>query len=58
MVAQMRAKPGGDKMAITIGDCADVPVPGTYRLIYFASLMLRRLLTVVAQDPQYSPFSA
>ena len=34
MVAQLRNKPGGDRISVTIGDFADVPVPGTYRLIY------------------------
>jgi SAM-dependent methyltransferase len=33
MVDQLRAKPGGDQLSVTIGDLADVPVPGTYRLI-------------------------
>lgn len=34
MVAQLRKKPGGDDIPVTIGDFAEVPVSGTYRLIY------------------------
>jgi SAM-dependent methyltransferase len=45
MVAQLRAKPGGDRIAVTIGDFADVPVPGTYRLIYVVWNTLFNLLT-------------
>ena len=37
MVARLRAKPGGDQIAVTIGDFADVPVPGAYGLIYVVS---------------------
>ena len=28
MIDQLRAKPGGDEIAVTIGDFADVPVSG------------------------------
>ena len=45
MVAQLRAKPGGDQISVTIGDFADVPVPGTYRLIYVVFNTLFNLLT-------------
>jgi len=45
MVAQLRAKPGGDRIAVTIGDFADVPVPGAYRLIYVVWNTLFNLLT-------------
>src|SRR5438034_11622924 len=34
MVAQLRSMPGGDKIAVTMGDFVDVAVAGTYRLIY------------------------
>lgn len=44
VVEQLRTKPGGDKIDVTIGDFADVPVTGTYGLIYvvwnsFANLL-------------------
>lgn len=45
MVAQLRAKPGGDQIAVTIGDFADVPVVGAYRLIYVVWNTLFNLLT-------------
>ena len=45
MVARLRAKPGGDQISITIGDFADVPVPGTFRLIYVVYNTLFNLLT-------------
>lgn len=45
MVDQLRAKPGGDQLSVTIGDLADVPVPGTYRLIYVVFNTLFNLLT-------------
>jgi len=45
MVAEMRSKPGGDQISVTIGDFADMPVPGTYRLIYVVFNTLFNLLT-------------
>ncbi len=53
MVAQLRAKPGGDEIAVTMGDFADVPVLGTYRLIYVIWNSLFNLLT---QDEQVRCF--
>ena len=54
MVAQLRAKPGGDQLAVTIGDFAEVPVPGTYRLIFVVWNTLFNLLT---QDDQVRCFA-
>jgi SAM-dependent methyltransferase len=45
MVEQLRAKPGGDQLSVTMGDLADVPVPGTYRLIFVVFNTLFNLLT-------------
>ena len=53
MVAQLRAKPGGDQIEVTIGDFADVPVPGAYGLIYVVWNTLFNLLT---QDDQVRCF--
>ena len=53
MVAQLRAKPGSDRISVTIGDFADVPVPGNYRLIYVVFNTLFNLLT---QDDQVRCF--
>ena len=41
----MRTKPGGDEIAVTVGDFADVPVPGNYRLIFVVCNTLFNLLT-------------
>ncbi|MGQ0615237.1 MAG: class I SAM-dependent DNA methyltransferase [Planctomycetaceae bacterium] len=53
MVAQLRSKPGGDRLSVTIGDFADVPVEGAYRLIYVVWNTLFNLLT---QDEQVRCF--
>ena len=53
MVGQLHAKPGGDEIAVTMGDFADVAVPGTYRLIYVVFNTLFNLLT---QDEQVRCF--
>jgi SAM-dependent methyltransferase len=45
MVGQLRVKPGGDQLAVTIGDFADVPAPGRYRLIYVVWNTFFNLLT-------------
>jgi hypothetical protein len=45
MVDQLRTKPGGDQLAVRIGDFADVPVPGAYRLIFVVWNTLFNLLT-------------
>ncbi len=45
MVAQLRAKPGGEQISVTIGDFADVPVSGAYRLIFVVANTLFNLLT-------------
>ena len=49
MIAQLRAKPDGAQIEVTIGDFADVAVSGTYRLIYVVFNTLFNLLT---QDEQ------
>jgi hypothetical protein len=45
VVEEMRRRPGGDQIEVTIGDFADVPVPGTYRLIYCPGNSFFNLLT-------------
>jgi SAM-dependent methyltransferase len=37
MVAQLRAKPGGERITVTIGDFSQVPVQGRFSLIYLAA---------------------
>jgi SAM-dependent methyltransferase len=53
MVAKLRTKPGGDQISVTIGDFADVPVAGTYGLIFVVFNTLFNLLT---QDDQVRCF--
>ena len=53
MVAKLRAKPGANNIAITMGNFADVAVPNTYRLIYVVFNTLFNLLT---QDEQVRCF--
>ena len=53
MVAQLRAKPGGARIAVTIGNFADVAVKGTYRLIY---LVFNTLFNLLSQDEQVRCF--
>jgi SAM-dependent methyltransferase len=45
MVAKLRVKPGGDALDVTIGDFAEVPVEGRYRLIYVVYNTFSNLLT-------------
>lgn len=45
MVARMRAKPGGEATAVTIGDFANVGVDGTFPLIYLTFNTIFGLLT-------------
>jgi SAM-dependent methyltransferase len=54
MVARLRAKPGGDAIAVTIGDFADVPVEGTYPLVY---LVYNTLFNLLTQDDQVRCFT-
>lgn len=45
MVAQLRAKPGGDAIPVTIGDFSDVAVAGRFPLIFVIFNTLSALLT-------------
>ncbi len=54
MVERLRAKPGGAELSVTIGDMADVPVEGTYRLVFVVYNSLFNLLT---QDDQVRCFA-
>jgi SAM-dependent methyltransferase len=49
MVARLRAKPGGDRIPVTMGDFGEVGVDGRYRLIFIAFNTLFGLLTQDAQ---------
>jgi SAM-dependent methyltransferase len=45
MVAKLREKPGGDDIPVTMGNFADVPIDGTFKLIYLVFNTLFALLT-------------
>src|SRR5438876_12355513 len=49
MVARLRAKPGGDSLPVVIGDMAEVPVSGPFRLVYLIFNTLFGLLTQARQ---------
>lgn len=53
MVARLREKPGGADLAVTIGDMAEVPVEGTYRLVF---LLYNTLYNLLTQDDQVRCF--
>src|SRR5262249_49793704 len=53
MVDQLRAQPGGDQLAVTIGDFADVPVTGVYRLIF---VVWNTFFNLLSQEDQVRCF--
>ncbi|MFN2388449.1 MAG: class I SAM-dependent methyltransferase [Actinomycetota bacterium] len=53
MVARMRAKPGGSDIAVTMGDLAEVPVSGSFALIY---LVFNTIFALVEQEDQLRCF--
>jgi SAM-dependent methyltransferase len=55
MVRRLRAKPGGDSIKVTIGDMADVPASGPFRLVY---LVFNTLFGLLTQERQATCFRA
>ena len=56
MVDQMRAKPGGRKVSVSIGDMADVDAPGdNYSLVY---VVFNTFYAMLTQDDQVKCFAA
>jgi SAM-dependent methyltransferase len=53
MAARMRAKPGGDAIAVTIGDFATTRVAGTFALVY---LVFNTIMNLITQDAQVACF--
>jgi SAM-dependent methyltransferase len=49
MVARLRAKPGGEQIPVVIGDMAQVPVDGPFRLVYLVFNTLFGLLSQARQ---------
>jgi SAM-dependent methyltransferase len=54
MVAKLRAKPGSDRIGLTIGDMATTRVPGTFSLVYLVFNTINNLTT---QDAQVDCFA-
>ena len=53
MVAQLRAKPGGEEISVTIGDFATTTVDGTFSLAY---LVFNTIGNLTTQDAQVACF--
>ncbi|HTL86136.1 MAG TPA: class I SAM-dependent methyltransferase [Acidimicrobiia bacterium] len=53
IVEQMRKKPGGEGIAVTIGDMADVPVDGSFSLVF---VVFNTLFMLTTQDAQLRCF--
>ncbi len=53
MIARLRARPGGGQIAVTLGNYADVGVPGAYELIY---VVFNTFFNLLSQDEQVRCF--
>jgi SAM-dependent methyltransferase len=53
MVARLRAKPGGDKISVTIGDFATTRVEGTFTVAY---LVFNTIMNLTSQEAQVACF--
>jgi SAM-dependent methyltransferase len=54
MVARLREKPGGESIAVVVGDFADVPVEGTFGLVY---VVFNTLFVLTSQEAQLRCFA-
>ena len=54
MVEQLRAKPGGADLPVTIGDMATTTVAGTFALVY---LVFNTIVNLISQDAQVDCFA-
>lgn len=53
MLARLRAKPGAEKIAVTVGDFADVRAEGRFSLVY---LVFNTIMNLTTQDAQVACF--
>jgi SAM-dependent methyltransferase len=53
IVARMKEKPGGDKITVTIGDMADVPVNGEFALVF---IVFNTFFMLTTQEQQVRCF--
>jgi SAM-dependent methyltransferase len=54
MAEQLRAKPGADKVPVTVGDMTTSRVPGTFKLVY---LVANTIMNVTTQEEQMAVFA-
>jgi SAM-dependent methyltransferase len=55
MVERLRAKPGGEAVPVTLGDFADLPVEGSFTLVY---AVFNTFFSLLTQDAQVRCFEA
>ena len=55
MVAKLRAKPGGDRISVTMGDFGEVPAPGRFALIF---VVFNTFFGLPTQEGQVRCFAA
>src|SRR3954452_14466152 len=53
MIDRLRAKPGADRVGVTVGDFATARVDGSFRLVY---LVWKTIMNVTTQDGQVAVF--
>ena len=53
MISQLRAKPGGERITVTPGNFADVPVDGKFALVY---IVFNTFFALTSQDEQVQCF--
>ncbi len=53
MVARLRAKPGAGRIGVTVGDFANVRIPGTFTVAY---LVFNTIMNLTSQDEQVACF--
>jgi SAM-dependent methyltransferase len=54
MAAELRRKPGAERVALTVGDMTSTRVAGTFRLVY---LVFNTIMNVTTQDDQVAVFA-
>ena len=54
MVAQLRTRPGGDQISVTLGDFAEAPLPGRYRPIF---VVFNTFFNLLSQEKQVRCFA-
>ena len=55
MVDRLRAKPGGDRLRVTVGDMTTVDMGGTYKLVF---LVFNTIFNLLTEDDQVRCFES